>query len=105
LNAEDESATDIILSTLMPPPPIEYEEEVRLEWEMEGGVPSHSSTDHVEPRITWNAPPSRFDVNYKSFTTVHTSSYPSREYASWLYVSLPSDEENWYASDDEERIT
>jgi len=109
LDAEDETATDIILTTLMPPPPIEYEEDVRLEWEVEDVVPSHPSTDHVEPRIriTWKAPPSRFDVDYKSFTYVHTSSScPSQEDATWLYVvSLPSDDENWYASDDEETTT
>jgi len=104
LDAEDETATDIILSTLMPPPPIEYEEDVRLEWEVEGVVPSQPSTEHVEPRITWKAPPSRFD--YKSFTSVHTSSsYPSQEDAPWLYVSLSSDHENSYASDDKETIT
>jgi len=89
----------------MPPPPIEYEKNVRLEWEVEGGVPSPPFTDHVEPRITWKAPPSRFGVDYKSFTAFHTSSYPFQEDAPWLYVSLPSNDENWYASDDEETIT
>jgi len=52
LDTEDESATDIILSTLMPPPPIEYKEDVRLEREVESIVPSHPSTDHVETKIT-----------------------------------------------------
>jgi len=105
LDVEDESTDDIILSTLMPPPQIEYEEDVRLEWEVEGVVPSHPSTDHVKPRIIWKAPPSRFDVDYKSFTGFHTYSYPSQEDAPWLYVSLPSDDENWYASDDKDRNT
>jgi len=84
LDAEDESGDNIILSTLMPPPPIEYEEDVRLEWEVEGGVPSHPSTDHVKPRISWKVPLSRFGVDYKFFTAFHTSSYPSQEDAPWL---------------------
>jgi len=94
LDVEDKSADDIIFGTLMPPPPIEYEENVRLEWEVEGVVPSHPSTEHVEPRIVWKAPPSRFDFNYESFTGATTSSYPPQEDAPWLYISLPSEDEN-----------
>jgi len=85
----------------MPPPPTEYDEDVRLEWEVEGVVTSQPSTEHVEPRIVWKAPPSRFDFSYKSFTRVATSNSPLPEDAPWLYVSLPSDDEDWYGSDNE----
>jgi len=102
LDVANESVDVVILGNLMQPPPTEYDEDVRLEWEVEGVVPSHPSTEHVEPRIVWKAPPSCFDFSYVSFTGVATSSYPSSEDAPWLYASLPSDDEAWYASDDED---
>jgi len=82
-----------------------YNEDVHLECEVEGGVPFHPSTDHVESRITLRALPSRFGVDYKSFIDLHTSSYTSPEDVPWLYVSLPSNDENLYESDDDETNT
>jgi len=49
--------------------------------------------------------PYRFDFSYESFTGVATSSYLSSEDAPWLYASLLSDDEDWYASDDEDENT
>jgi len=58
---EGESAYDIVLGTIMPPPPTEYCEDFGHEWEVESVVPSHPTTEHVE-RITWRTPPSRFNI-------------------------------------------
>jgi len=78
----------------MPPPPIEYGEDVCSEWEVESVVPSHTSIEHVE-RFTWRAPLSRFDFNYESFSGVATSTSPPPEDEPWIYTSLPSDDSDW----------
>jgi len=84
----------------MPPPPTEYDEDLRFEREVEVIVPSHPATEHVEQIKVWKAPPSRFDFSYESFSGIATSSSPSPEDAPWLYASLPSDDSDWYGSDD-----
>jgi len=40
-----ESAYDIVLGTVMPPPPTEYSEDFGHEWEVECVVPSHPTTE------------------------------------------------------------
>jgi len=77
-DVEDGKIIDIVLQAVMPPPPTAFNEdcsdiysppsvtEIVSEWGVEGVVPSHPVIDHIE-RITWKAPPSRFDVTYSSF--------------------------------------